>query len=110
MYLYNGDYSNVLETVKLLEGKYQLYREGDTPYEDLFSGVAENSCEVILSVVCDKRVGEIYTSHGGNGIMLLKGITGEDPYRGVTSALGVRTSCLLSGIASVLVTRGTSPK
>ena len=84
MYLYNGDYSNVLETVKLLEDKYQLYREGDTPYEDLFSGVAENSCEVILSVVCDKRVGEIYTSHGGNGIMLLKGITGEDPYRGVT--------------------------
>lgn len=84
MYLYNGDYSNVLETVKLLEGKYQLYREGDTPYEDLFSGVAENSCEVILSVVCDKRVGEIYTSHSGNGVMLLKGITGEDPYRGVT--------------------------
>ena len=38
--LYNGDYQGVLETVKDLEGKYQLYTAGETPYEDLFSGAA----------------------------------------------------------------------
>ncbi|MFQ7087613.1 MAG: hypothetical protein ACLRTD_24550 [Bacteroides sp.] len=43
----------------------------------IYFQVLQKIVVVILSVVCDKRVGEIYTSHSGNGIMLLKGITGE---------------------------------
>ncbi len=83
LYLYNGDYQKVLETVKALEGKYQLYAVGETPYEDLFSGASENNCEIILSVPCDKKVGDIYTSHSGNGAMLLKGMSGGDPYTAI---------------------------
>lgn len=83
LYLYNGDYAKVLETVSLLDGKYQLHTGGDTPYEDLFSGAAEQNSEAILSVICDKKVGAISTGHGGNVAMLLKGMSGGDPYRGI---------------------------
>ena len=83
IYLYNGDFSNVLETVKTLDGKYQLYTAGNTPYEDLFSGAVEQNCEVILSSSCDKKIGEVSISHSGNGMMLLKGMSGGDPYTAV---------------------------
>ena len=81
--LYNGDYQGVLETVKDLEGKYQLYTAGETPYEDLFSGAAEMNCEVILSSPCDAAIGSVATGHSGNGAMLLKGMSGGDPYTAI---------------------------
>lgn len=83
IYLYNADYANVLKVIQPLEGKYQLYTEGETPYADLFSGVAEQNCEVILGVPCDKKVGSVKNSHNGNLSMLLKGMTGGDPYCGI---------------------------
>lgn len=81
--LFNEDYAGVLETIKGLEGKYSLYTEGDTPYEDLFSGASEKNCEIILSVPCAPKVGSVTTSHSGNGAMLLKGMSGNDPYAAV---------------------------
>lgn len=83
MQLYNGDYADVLETVQGLEGKYDLYREGDTPYEDLFSGASEQNCEIILSIPCMPATGSIATAHSGNGAMLLKGMSGGDPYTAI---------------------------
>lgn len=81
--LFNEDYTGCLETLKNLDGKYQLYSAGDTPYEDLFSGAAENNCEVILARICDVKQGSISIGHSGNGAMLLKGMTGGDPYAGI---------------------------
>ena len=81
--LYNGDYEGVLETIKGLDGKYQLYTAGDTPYEDLFSGVSEENCEIILTSPCDAKVGDVVAGHSGNGAMLLKGMSGGDPYTAI---------------------------
>lgn len=72
--LFNGQYAECLETIKGLEGKYQLYTEGETPYEDLFSGVSEENCEMILTIPCAPAVGDIANSHSGNGGMLLKSV------------------------------------
>ncbi|WP_304197100.1 RagB/SusD family nutrient uptake outer membrane protein [Phocaeicola plebeius] len=84
IYLYNGEYENVLETIKPLEGKYALYKEGDTPYEDLFSGAAENNCEIILSIICSQKVGDVSCGHSANGAMMLKGMSAGDPYNGIS--------------------------
>ncbi|WP_274972597.1 RagB/SusD family nutrient uptake outer membrane protein [Bacteroides fluxus] len=78
--LFNGQYAECLETIKGLEGKYQLYTEGETPYEDLFSGASEENCEMILTIPCAPSVGGIANAHSGNGGMLLKGMSGNDPY------------------------------
>jgi len=83
IYLYNNDYDNVLTSLTTLEGKYQLYAQGETPYEDLFSGASEQNSEIILSVPFTQKVGSITTGHEGNGAMLLKGMSAGDPYRGI---------------------------
>lgn len=81
--LYNEDYKACLKSLEKLEGKYQLHNVGDTPYEDLFSGKAERNSEVILAKICEPRQGDISIGHSGNGAMLLKGMTGGDPYCGI---------------------------
>ena len=81
--LYNEDYKACLKSLEKLEGKYQLHNVGDTPYEDLFSGKAERNAEVILAKICEPRQGDISIGHSGNGAMLLKGMTGGDPYCGI---------------------------
>lgn len=84
IYLYNGNYADVLEAIKPLEGKYALYTAGETPYEDLFSGAAEDNCEIILSIVCEPKIGNVVTGHSANGAMLLKGMSNNDPYNGIS--------------------------
>ena len=84
IYLYNGDYENVLTSIGNLEGKYQLNMAGEHPYDDLFSGASENNLEIILSVPCDQKSGSITTGHRANAGLLLKGMSGGDPYRGIT--------------------------
>lgn len=83
IHLYNEDYTACLKSLEKLEGKYQLHTIGDTPYEDLFSGVAEINTEVILAKICDPKQGDISIGHSGNGAMGLKGMTGGDPYCGL---------------------------
>lgn len=73
--LFNGQYAECLETIKGLEGKYQLYTEGETPYEALFSGASEENCEMILTIPCAPSVGGVANAHSGNGGMLLKSVS-----------------------------------
>lgn len=73
--LFNGQYAECLETIRGLEGKYQLYTEGETPYEDLFSGASEENCEMILTIPCAPSVGGVANAHSGNGGMLLKSVS-----------------------------------
>lgn len=83
VYLYENNFEKVLEVSSLLKGKYSLNTLGETPYEDLFSGEAENSDEIIFSVIRDKKAGSLSVGHSGNGGMLLKGVSGGDPYCGL---------------------------
>lgn len=81
--LFQGDWAGALAVTDGLMGKYTLNTAGETPYEDLFSGMAENSDEIILSIPRDKTIGSIKTGHIGNRTFLLKGISGGDPFRAV---------------------------
>ncbi len=81
--LYNEKWQEALEATDELLGKYELNTVGDTPYEDLFSGVAENNSEVIFSVPCDQSTGSIRVGHSGNQAYLLKGMSGGDAFRGM---------------------------
>lgn len=83
IYLYDNNYPKVLEAVSQLKGKYGLYTDGETPYEDLFSGNAERNPEIIFSVIRMEKVGGISVGHSGNGGMLIKGMSGGDPYCGI---------------------------
>lgn len=83
MLLYEQRWDEALETSNLLIGKYQLQKEGETPYADLFAGVAEDSPEIILSIPCDYTSGSITVSHYGNQCFLLKGMSGGDAFRGM---------------------------
>lgn len=80
IYLNNNEYEKVLETTNKLIGKYELNQVGETPYEDLFSGDAESSPEIILSVIRDKTAGSINTGHNGNQSFFLKAISGGDAF------------------------------
>jgi len=86
VYLYDNNFEKVLETTTLLKGKYQLHTAGETPYEDLFSGNAERNTEIIFSVIRSQKVGSLEVGHSGNGGMLIKGMSGGDPYCGVMPA------------------------
>lgn len=80
-YLYQNDYTNLLSVVQELKGGgYPLYTAGDTPYEDLFSGKAESSSEIIFSRINLPRIGSLSAGHSGNGAMFLKGMSGGDTY------------------------------
>lgn len=80
-FLYQNDYANVLKVVQELKGGgYYLHTAGDTPYEDLFSGKAETSPEIIFSRIRMPRVGDLSAGHAGNGAMFLKGMSGGDVY------------------------------
>lgn len=80
-YLFQNDYPNVLATVSQLKGTgYPLNTTGDTPYDDLFSGKIVTNPEIIFSVERIGQQGSVEAGHSGNGIMLLKGVAGGDPY------------------------------
>lgn len=81
--LFQGEWEKALKVTDGLMGKYALNTAGDTPYEDLFSGMAESSNEIILSIPREKTAGSVKTGHIGNRTFLLKGISGGDPYRAV---------------------------
>ena len=81
--LFQGDWSGALTVTDGLMGKYTLNTAGDTPYEDLFSGMAENSDEIILSIPREKTIGSIKTGQIANRTFLLKGISGGDAFRAV---------------------------
>lgn len=78
VYLNENKYDKVLETINQLIGKYTLNTSGATPYEDLFSGVAEKSNEVIFSIERMATIGSMKTGHYANQIFFLKGMSGGD--------------------------------
>lgn len=84
IYLMANNYEKVLEVTNGLIGRYDLNRVGETPYEDLFAGRAENSTEIIFSVARDKTTGSIKTGHNSNQSFLLKAISGGDAYCAIT--------------------------
>lgn len=84
IYLFQNNYEEALNTANGLIGKYSLYKEGDTPYIDLFSGAAENAPEIILSIVREKSEGSISTGHNANQLFFLKGMSGGDAYMGIS--------------------------
>lgn len=83
IHLYDSNFEKVLEIVSSLKGNYQLNTEGETPYDDLFNGNAKRSSEIIFSVGRTQKVGSLSIGHEGNGAMLLKGMSGGDPYCGI---------------------------
>lgn len=78
VYLNENDYQKLLPVTEELMGKYVLHTAGDTPYEDLFSGLAENSDEIIFSIIRTATTGSLKTGHYGNQIFFLKGMSGGD--------------------------------
>lgn len=80
IYLMNNKYEDALNVINTLMGKYDLHKDGDTPYEDLFAGRAENSKEIIFSIIRDKTTGSISTGHIANQGFLLKAISGGDAF------------------------------
>lgn len=83
-YLYENNYPKVLEQTELLKGAgYSLHTVGPTPYASLFDGTMEDNKEVIYSIVKGPEVGALSVGHSGNGAMLLKGMSGGDPYVGI---------------------------
>ena len=66
VYLLQNNYQAALDVVDGLIGKYSLYKDGETPYADLFSGDAEDASEIILSIVREKSSGSIATGHNAN--------------------------------------------
>lgn len=84
IYLLQSNYEKALEVVNGLIGKYSLYTEGETPYIDLFSGIAEDASEIILSIVREKSSGSISTGHYSNQAFFLKGMSGGDAFRAIT--------------------------
>ena len=84
LYLNMNNYPEVLKVTDGLMGKYALHTSGETPYEDLFSGMAENAPEIILSIVRDKSAGSIATGHYSNQIFFMKGMSGGDALIAIT--------------------------
>lgn len=80
IYLMNNRYDKVLETTNGLVGKYDLNKQGEMPYYDLFAGNAERSVEIIFSVGRDKTTGSINTGHNANQSFFLKAMSGGDAY------------------------------
>ncbi|MDL2208213.1 RagB/SusD family nutrient uptake outer membrane protein [Parabacteroides sp. OttesenSCG-928-O15] len=81
--LFDAQWQSAISATDGLLGKYSLHTQGETPYEDLFSGVAEKSAEIILSIPAEKSSGSIRTGHSVNQAFILKGISGGDPYRAI---------------------------
>lgn len=84
VYLLQNNYQAALDIVNGLVGKYSLYKDGETPYADLFSGVAEDAQEIIFSIVREKSSGSVFTGHYSNQIFFLKGMSGGDALRAIT--------------------------
>lgn len=84
IFLYQENYEEALKVANGLIGKYGLYKEGETPYIDLFSGVAENASEIIFSIVREKSGGSISTGHNANQLFFLKGMSGGDAYMAIS--------------------------
>lgn len=66
VYLLNNDYANLLSVTTNLIGKYSLHTAGETPYADLFNGVAEDANEIIFSRQFAHTSGSIKTGHSIN--------------------------------------------
>lgn len=81
--LNENQYPDLLPVTAELIGKYELNKVGKTPYADLFSGAAEQSNEIILSLPREKSSGSIRTGSDLNVALVLKGMSGGDPYRGM---------------------------
>jgi hypothetical protein len=81
--LYSGRWQEAAAVTDGLLEKYTLHTAGDTPYEDLFSGAAEDSPEIILSIPMERSSGSISTGHSVNQAFVLKGMSGGDPYRAI---------------------------
>ena len=84
VHLLQNNYQAALDVVEGLIGKYSLYKDGETPYTDLFSGNAEDASEIILSIVREKSSGSIATGHNATQLFFLKGMSGGDAFRAMT--------------------------
>jgi hypothetical protein len=82
--LFEARWEEALRVTDGLIGKYSLNTNGETPYADLFSGVAEDSQEIIFARPFSPRSGSITTGHTLNQVFLLKAHTGGDPWRAIT--------------------------
>lgn len=76
--LNENKYSDLLPVTEKLIGKYSLNTSGVTPYADLFSGAAENSPEIIFSIIRNPSSGGLKEGHYANQIFFLKGMSGGD--------------------------------
>lgn len=84
IFLWQHNYEEALNVVEGLIGKYCLYKSGETPYIDLFSGAAEDAPEIILSIIRERTVGSVRTGHSANQTFFLKGMSGGDAFRAIT--------------------------
>lgn len=84
IYQNENRYSELLAVTDGLLGKYSLETSGETPYENLFSGAAEDSPEIIFSIIRERTSGSIETGHRANQIFFLKGMSGGDAFRAIT--------------------------
>jgi hypothetical protein len=83
MLLFDGQWDEAVNVTGGLLGKYSLNTAGETPYEDLFSGAAEDSPEIILSTVRAETAGGLKTGHYVNQALFLKWMSGGDAFCGM---------------------------
>ncbi|KGE15504.1 RagB/SusD family nutrient uptake outer membrane protein [Sphingobacterium deserti] len=82
--LLENRFEELLPITQELSAKYSLNMAGDRPYEDLFSGMAENSNEIIFSIIRRASSGGVAEGHFANQIFFLKGMSGGDALRACT--------------------------